>query len=94
MKTKVLCIIAGAVLAMSVSSTAAGADDGATKPPAESDKPKAVADAKEPGNGNGNGNGHVPGAQQLKMKHCNEEAKKKELKGDERRAFMSTCLKG
>ena len=92
MKTKVLCIIAGAVLAMSVSSTAAAADDGATKPSAESDKPKAVAAAKEPGNGNGNG--HVPGAQQLKMKHCNEEAKKKELKGDERRAFMSSCLKG
>jgi hypothetical protein len=92
MKTKVLCIIAGAVLAMSVSSTAAaaGADEGAIKPSAESDKPKAVATAKEPGNGNG----HVPGAQQNKMKHCNEEAKKKELKGDERRAFMSACLKG
>jgi TolA-binding protein len=91
MKTKVLCIIAGAVLAMSVSSTAAaGADDGAAKPSADSDKPKAVAAVKEPDNGNG----HVPGAQQNKMKHCNEEAKKKELKGDERRAFMSTCLKG
>lgn len=90
MKTKVLCIIAAAVLAMSVSSTAAGADDGATKPSAEGDKPKAVAAAKEPGNGNG----HVPGSQQNKMKHCNEEAKKKELKGDERRAFMSGCLKG
>ena len=64
MKTKVLCIIAGAVLAMSVSYTAAaGADDGAAKPSADSDKPKAVAAVKEPDNGNG----HVPGAQQNKM---------------------------
>ncbi len=32
--------------------------------------------------------------QQNKMKACNVEAGKKELKGDERRAFMSHCLKG
>jgi hypothetical protein len=32
--------------------------------------------------------------QQNKMKTCNAEAGKKELKGDERRAFMSACLKG
>ena len=32
--------------------------------------------------------------QQNKMKACNSEAGKKELKGDERRAFMSNCLKG
>ena len=32
--------------------------------------------------------------QQNKMKACNSEAGKKALKGDERRAFMSTCLKG
>jgi hypothetical protein len=32
--------------------------------------------------------------QQNKMKACNTEAGKKELKGDERRAFMSSCLKG
>lgn len=35
-----------------------------------------------------------PGLQQTKMKVCNEEASQKELHGDERRAFMSTCLKG
>ncbi|HYC35397.1 MAG TPA: PsiF family protein [Usitatibacter sp.] len=34
------------------------------------------------------------GAQQNKMKVCNAEAAKKNLKGDERRAFMSSCLKG
>jgi hypothetical protein len=32
--------------------------------------------------------------QQSKMKTCNEEAGKKDLHGDERRAFMSSCLKG
>lgn len=29
-----------------------------------------------------------------KMVRCNEEAAKKQLRGDERRAFMSACLKG
>jgi hypothetical protein len=33
-------------------------------------------------------------AQQEKMKACNAEAGKKELKGDERKKFMSECLKG
>ena len=38
---------------------------------------------------------HEPhGTQQQKMKACNEEAHQKNLHGDERRAFMSTCLKG
>ncbi|SDS21665.1 psiF repeat-containing protein [Pseudomonas asplenii] len=32
-------------------------------------------------------------AQQDKMKSCNAEATTKTLKGDERKAFMSTCLK-
>jgi hypothetical protein len=34
-----------------------------------------------------------PTAQQQKMKTCNAQASKKELKGDERQAFMSQCLK-
>lgn len=40
--------------------------------------------------------GHEPGthSQQNKMKYCNVEAGRKELRGDERRAFMSSCLKG
>lgn len=33
-------------------------------------------------------------SQQNKMKTCNAEAAKKNLKGDERKAFMSSCLKG
>jgi hypothetical protein len=40
---------------------------------------------------------HAAGAappQQNKMKACNAEAGKKDLHGDERRAFMSKCLKG
>jgi hypothetical protein len=32
--------------------------------------------------------------QQEKMKRCNAEAGEKALKGDDRRAFMSACLKG
>ena len=33
-------------------------------------------------------------AQQEKMKSCNKEAKAKALKGDERKAFMKSCLSG
>ena len=33
-------------------------------------------------------------SQQQRMKDCNAEAKKKEMKGDERKGFMSSCLKG
>jgi psiF repeat-containing protein len=35
-----------------------------------------------------------PGSQQNRMKSCNDEARTKDLHGDERRAFMSACLKG
>ena len=31
-------------------------------------------------------------AQQQKMKDCNADAKAKDLKGDERKAFMKECL--
>ena len=34
------------------------------------------------------------GTQQSKMKTCNDAAAKKDLHGDERRAFMSSCLRG
>lgn len=37
------------------------------------------------------GNHHT---QQEKMKTCNVEAGRRQLHGDERRAFMSSCLKG
>ena len=35
-----------------------------------------------------------PSPQQSKMKTCNDEAGRRSLHGDERRAFMSSCLKG
>lgn len=35
-----------------------------------------------------------PSAQQSRMKSCNDEAGRKSLHGEERRAFMSACLKG
>lgn len=36
----------------------------------------------------------APAKQQDKMKSCNADAKTKALKGDERKKFMSSCLKG
>ena len=36
----------------------------------------------------------LPGSQQNRMKHCNEEAGKQSLHGADRRTFMSGCLKG
>jgi hypothetical protein len=33
-------------------------------------------------------------AQQEKMKTCNKEASDKKLKGNERKKFVSTCMKG
>jgi hypothetical protein len=38
--------------------------------------------------------GKAPTAQQQRMKSCNAEAKAKALKGEERKTFMSGCLKG
>jgi hypothetical protein len=39
------------------------------------------------------GGSATAGTQQEKMKTCNAEASKKELKGDDRRQFMSQCLR-
>jgi hypothetical protein len=36
----------------------------------------------------------IAGPQQEKMKSCNKAAKTKSLKGDERKAFMKSCLSG
>jgi hypothetical protein len=41
----------------------------------------------------GLGNAAAATDQQNKMSTCNAEAKAKELKGDERKKFMSDCLK-
>jgi hypothetical protein len=53
----------------------------------ESAKPEDKPAKEEPKRAEG-------GTQQNRMKTCNAEAAKKELKGEERRAFMSHCLKG
>lgn len=37
---------------------------------------------------------HGAHSQQEKMKTCNQEARERDLHGDERRAFMSSCLRG
>ncbi len=37
---------------------------------------------------------HMTTAQKEKMKTCNAEAKSKKLKGEDRKKFMSECLKG
>jgi hypothetical protein len=47
------------------------------------------APRKEPGHATA-----TEGSQQNRMKSCNEAAGRKDLHGDERRAFMSTCLRG
>ncbi|HLO76331.1 MAG TPA: PsiF family protein [Magnetospirillum sp.] len=35
---------------------------------------------------------HAETSQQAKMKECNAQASEKAIKGDERKAFMKTCL--
>ena len=39
------------------------------------------------------GGAAMPTTQQDKMKKCNADASTKSLKGDERKAFLSECLK-
>ena len=55
-----------------------------------------VAIAAEPAKAKEGKEGDKPAVheQQNKMKTCNAEAGKKNLKGEERKAFMSACLKG
>lgn len=52
---------------------------------AAADKKSAMAEA--------NAGDAAPAKQQNKMKTCNADAKAKDLKGDERKKFMSACLK-
>jgi hypothetical protein len=87
-KTKLISLIACALLSVvSLASPVAAANDAEPRPAAQPERPQKPAAPKE------SGDGPAEGSQQNKMKHCNEEARKKELKGDERRAFMSVCLR-
>ncbi len=83
MKTKSLSALAGALLA-AMSVYVAAADERKPAPPPRPET--AAAQARH--------SGPLPGTQQYKMKRCNEEASKKELRGDARKSFMSACLKG
>lgn len=56
--------------------------------PAAAGKKAAEAEAKP------TASAAAPVKQQDKMKACNADAKAKDLKGDERKKFMSSCLKG
>lgn len=58
------------------------------KSEAVADKKAAPADVKQAAET------AAPVRQQDRMKQCNADAKAKELKGDERKKFMSACLKG
>ena len=80
MKSK---ITFAALLAAFLIALPAAAEDVDGKPQRD---PKATAEKDAPRE-------PAEGSQQHKMKVCNAEAGKKQLKGDERRAFMSSCLK-
>lgn len=73
-------LAAFAVIAMLLSISVAFAGE-SERPAAQ--KAASAKEAETPGNG----------AQQNRMKACNAEAARKSLKGDERKAFMSACLK-
>lgn len=55
---------------------------------------KAPVPATAAAAGNAADSAAAKGNQQKKMKTCNDEVKTKKLTGDDRRKFMSTCLKG
>jgi len=76
---KLMAVFCCVLLAASSASLAQGTDKSTEK--------KAAATAKkEPS--------EKQKAQQQKMKDCNKQAADKKLKGNERKSFMSTCLKG
>ena len=81
-KTKLMCLAACAVAALAFAPGAGAEGTGAPQ-----DEPKAEAGAK----------GHAPRpaeeSQQDRMRRCAHEAKEKELKAEERRSFMSACLR-
>ncbi len=74
---KLMCLAACAVAALAIA-PAAGAEGA---PP---DEPKAESGKATPR--------HAEESQQDRMRRCAHEAKEKELKGEERRSFMSACL--
>lgn len=82
MRTPLGRLAAFAVTAMLLSIPVAAAAQG--EGPAAAPKAPAVAKGGEK---------PQEGTQQNRMKVCNEQAAKKSLRGEERRAFMSACLR-
>lgn len=82
---KPMTLITLALAAALAAAPAAARDSEPRQSPSKAAAPEREAPEKE---------AHAPSAQQNRMKACNAEAGKKNLKGDERRAFMSHCLKG
>lgn len=88
MKSRLTLILALAAILFTLPAAAAAADEADPKVH-HAREAKADAHDKEAPK-----EAPAEGSQQHKMKVCNVEAGKKSLKGDERRAFMSSCLKG
>lgn len=78
MKAQLRYAVACAVVSV-LTALPAFAAEGTPKPAVAVPVPKAVAPADE--------------SQQDRMRRCSVTAKEKLLKGDERRAYMSSCLK-
>jgi psiF repeat-containing protein len=72
-----------AALALASTATLAAESKAGAKPAASQQETEKDADRHEP----------AEGTQQHKMKVCNAEAHERGLKGDDRRAFMSSCLR-
>jgi hypothetical protein len=98
MKSRTLWLVGAAAVWCAMASTAAAegtrAERGAdcsveTKGLKGEERERALTACQKEHEGEGDG-GH---SQQNRMKACNSEAGRKELRGDERRAFMSSCLK-
>ncbi|HZZ92249.1 MAG TPA: PsiF family protein [Usitatibacter sp.] len=82
MKTKLMCLAACVVAALAF---APGAGAEATGTPQDEPKAEGVVPEHAPR--------HAEESQQDRMRRCAHEAKEKELKGDDRRSFMSSCLR-
>jgi hypothetical protein len=90
MKLIIQAALAAAIVSLAFA-TPATASEPATAPHAQ--KTAENTPEKDPKAGGKDARpAHEP--QTHKMVRCNEEAGKKQLRGDERRAFMSACLKG
>jgi psiF repeat len=81
-KMKLMCLAACALAALAFAPGAGAQGTGAPQ-----DEPKAEAGAKD------RAPRQSEESQQDRMRRCAHEAKEKELKGDERRSFMSACLR-